>query len=455
MHGTLSHVTRSYLHKCMDPATGMRKVMRRVNLPYALAEEIGKRLLNRPLFVEQQLMQQATADITRLYSLLASLPERLFGGDMAAYCTALRIDEGKAKLIGPSRVAFPPMYGRADMYHDGNSFKLLEFNAGSDHGGINTAGQLARTLADTEPFTSFAEEFGLRFVDTGALMAGKLRELARSVKPDGEPAIALLDGPGGMKRFAPVWRSMREMMRSFGLDFHIGEIEEVEEKNGRLFLRGARIDAVLRHFSTNELMSGDAESMLRPIHRAREAGHLALCVPLESELISNKGCLALLADPAAQPSLSVADRELIARLIPWTRLIPRTPTGFGYGFRELVAEARERKDSLILKPVDDYGGSGVMAGWAVGDAEWSAALESAYVRGAVIQERVTPNPVPVPDARSGVAKGWQPVWGVFVNPDGYSGSSARAIPEGSSPIIGMTATKSARLGPVFTYENNS
>jgi hypothetical protein len=64
----------------------------------------------------------------------------LFDGDFARYCDAIGIDRRSASLIS----RFPggsQLYGRADMYHDGTSLKLLEFNI--DSGRNRSRGNLA------------------------------------------------------------------------------------------------------------------------------------------------------------------------------------------------------------------------------------------------------------------------------------------------------------------------
>jgi uncharacterized circularly permuted ATP-grasp superfamily protein len=44
---------------------------------------------------------------------------------------------------------------------------------------------------------------------------------------------------------------------------------------------------------------------------------------------------------------------------------------------DLVEHARRIKNELVLKPNDEYGGSGVALGWELDDRAWSAALDRA------------------------------------------------------------------------------
>jgi uncharacterized circularly permuted ATP-grasp superfamily protein len=47
------------------------------------------------------------------------------------------------------------------------------------------------------------------------------------------------------------------------------------------------------------------------------------------------------------------------------------------------------KDRFVVKPNDEYGGSGVMLGWECSQEVWDAALQKALTTPHVAQERVT------------------------------------------------------------------
>jgi uncharacterized circularly permuted ATP-grasp superfamily protein len=47
-----------------------------------------------------------------------------------------------------------------------------------------------------------------------------------------------------------------------------------------------------------------------------------------------------------------------------------------------------RRDSLVLKPNDEYGGKGITLGWTVDAAAWEAAVRDALAAPFIVQERV-------------------------------------------------------------------
>jgi uncharacterized circularly permuted ATP-grasp superfamily protein len=49
---------------------------------------------------------------------------------------------------------------------------------------------------------------------------------------------------------------------------------------------------------------------------------------------------------------------------------------------------RRHRERFVLKPNDEYGGSGVAVGWEGSDAEWDTSLNRALHNDYVVQERV-------------------------------------------------------------------
>jgi uncharacterized circularly permuted ATP-grasp superfamily protein len=59
---------------------------------------------------------------------------------------------------------------------------------------------------------------------------------------------------------------------------------------------------------------------------------------------------------------------------------------------DLLPYLRARRDTLVMKPNDEYGGTGVTLGWETDERAWDAAIARALKerdRGWVAQERIT------------------------------------------------------------------
>jgi hypothetical protein len=104
-----------------------------------------------------------------------------------------------------------------------------------------------------------------------------------------------------------------------------------------------------------------------------------------------KAFFAVLTDEQNGALFSHGERELIRKHIPWTRVVADVETAHYGQPIELLAFIRKERQNLVLKPSDEYGGSGVTLGWETGEAAWDAAIERALsVKNGVwiVQERI-------------------------------------------------------------------
>ncbi|WP_327324806.1 hypothetical protein OG735_21545 [Streptomyces sp. NBC_01210] len=432
-------VTETYNQQCLNGKTGLLHAMARAEFPPLFHESCGHRLLPRPFFIDEPQMRGFAADIRSVFDLLTQLPDRLFGGDLDAYCKALGIPERQAALMCRFSGGEPVPYGRADIYHDGTSFKLLEFNVGSELGGADRA-EIQRALLDVPDFRDFAEEQRLTYVHTGERIAAALRTAAAPLTGGADPVVALVEGDGGLAPYLHLVRSFQEMMQRLGIDLRVGEVSQIREQDGRLLLDGTPVDVVLRYFSAAQTVrTPGGEEAIEPILRAHEEGRVVLFTTFQSSLYANKGCLALLSDERGREAFTAAEQDLVDRVLPWTREL--TPA--------LVEHCREHREQLIVKPRADFAGSGIHVGWELTDPEWRQVLDETAGRGFIAQERVVPRREPVVSPETGRTEDWMAAWDVFLTPDGYAGSHIRALPYGEGAVVGMGANPACRTSGPF------
>ncbi|MFJ2742619.1 hypothetical protein ACIO3O_23465 [Streptomyces sp. NPDC087440] len=432
------HATEAYNQQCLGGNDALLHAMSRIELPPLFHASCGHRLMPRPFFVDESHMRDFAADVRSLFDLLTSVPDRLFGGDVQAYCDSLGIPQPQADLMRRFAAETPTAYGRADLYHDGTSFKLLEFNVGSELGGADRA-EIQRALLDVPAFRDFAEEHRLSYVHTGERIATALRTAAAHVTGGAPPVVALVEGDGGLAPYLHLVRSFQEMIRGLGIDLLVGEIAQIGEKDGRILLDGTPVDVVLRYFSAAQVARapGAAEA-IEPILRAHEEGRVLLFTTFQSSLYANKGCLAMLSEARHQGSFTADENALIDRVLPWTRTLEA----------DLVEHCREHRERLIVKPRADFAGHGIHVGWELSDGDWQDVLKERAGQGFVVQERVVPRREPVIDPQSGRSEDWAAAWDVFLTPEGYAGSHIRALPHGDSAVVGMGANPACRTtGP--------
>lgn len=444
---TATQTTEDYLVRYSEPDARLREVAATLPLHESLRESISGRVFGRPLFVDRAEIDQVTTDAIRVFDLIVSLPNRLFGGDLFAFCAAIRVDPRLVPSLLRGYGSEPVVrYGRADLYHDGKAFRLLEFNIDSEIGGLSSASELPRLFAENEYFREFAGGRDLSFTQPTERLAEALRQLAAPLSGGRDPVVALLqmDAPVPGQEDYHNRRSLEQIMRGFGLDFRFDTIGGVTESGGRLHHRGDPVDVVLRGFSAYHIMTKPGGRQLtEPLFRVAEQDGVAIWTPLYSQLFINKTCLAYLSDPRYSRHFSSEELAVIDRVVPWTRAL-----------RPDVEPTEEPwlldKDELILKPSFQYGGAGIVAGWECDNQTWISALRKCAPEGAIVQRRVVPREEPMFNPTSGKRENWKAVWGLFVTPAGYAGLRARLVTESASSVISFATDGQTRVAPVFT-----
>jgi hypothetical protein len=444
-------VTQEYVQRCLTDGGRLRTAVRQARPPRRYLECFGERMMPRPFFLPESEFRRAGDDLISIFELLVSLPGRLFDGDVARYCAALGYSPRQSALMRRLGGGRPALFGRSDLYHDGTSLKLLEFNVGSQLGGIDQS-QIPPALLGVDVFAEFAREHRLDYLSTGEKIARSLYAAAEPVTGGAPPVVALLEADGAMAPLMKLLLSFQELLGGFGLDVRLAEVSQVRNQGGKLYLDNTPIDIVLRYFSVNQICRDpDGEAAVEPIFQAHEAGGTVLMTTLESFLFANKGCLALLSDPQWRDAYTPAERALIDRVVPWTRGLTAGPTDVDGRGVDLIEYCRDQRDRLILKPRNDFGGNGIVVGWERTDAEWKEALTTCATGDYIVQERVVQRREPVVDPDSGELQDWVCAWSTFVTPEGFSGSHIRALPADQTGIIGRGANAATRVTGVFCY----
>lgn len=433
-------LTRKLLDSSLD---GLHRKAVVDQLPPVYAESYGELLLERPLLVGEGEVTRFAADLTALLELLTSLPQRGFGGSRRRYGEALGVDAALLRLMTTGADGPVPRYARADAYHDGEGFRLLELNVGSELGGVDS-GQLNRAFLGVEPFRSFAERQALGYVDTAAHLATSLRRAGAAVGA-GEPVVALIEGRDGLAAHAHVFAAIQEALRRHGVTLLLGEIHQLGNRNGKLTLAGTPLDVVLRYFAADQLTGHPADTaQLELVMRAHAEGRTALFTPLAGSLFASKGSLGMLHEPRVRELLTAPERAVVDRVVPWTRVL----TGAAGAQPELLDYCRAHRGSLVLKPGVGYGATGVVVGREVSDQDWQEHLQRA--RDHVVQRVVVPAPEPVRDPETGEVADWRANWGVFVTESGYGGAFVRALRAADGSVISYS-NPGTRGTCVFTY----
>lgn len=405
-----------------------------------LATKYQKRYLPRPLFLGEAEADQVNGDLQHIRAAMASLPDLLYDGDLAAFARAAGLTDIQASAALRTRAEQVTEWVRADMYPDASGLRLLEFNMGSGVAGSD-AGEICRAMLRYPLLREFAREHRLSYVDT---MQEQIRLIfsESGFKPDSYPMIALVDWPDHFEVIGAFLHKVARRWRGTGLDAHACHIGQLKVANGRVWLRGRPVDIIFRIFLSEHLLQPGAPEVMDPVLDAAARGEVAIFTPIDGELYGSKMPLAMVSDHANRHLFSAAQLAAFDRVLPWTRMVRPGPVTLEDGSTvDLLDYALGHAGDLVLKPALLHGGAGVLPGWHPGTTEqmWRDRLAEAMGGPYVLQRRIRVIPEMCPGA-DGQPVGWEATWGVFTFPAGFGGVFARAFPAQTQQAVARVGT---------------
>jgi hypothetical protein len=201
------------------------------------------------------------------------------------------------------------------------------------------------------------------------------------------PQIAIVDWEE-----VPTWSEFEILQARFermGVPTLIADPRELEWDGKSLTAKDKKIDLVYRRVLINDIVAKPAECAA--LVKAYSANAVCVANNFRCKIPHVKAFFSVLTDEQNGSLFSLSERELIRKHIPWTRVVADVKTAHYGQPVELLAFTRRERQNLVLKPSDEYGGSGVTLGWETGEAEWDAAIERTLTakNGAwIVQERI-------------------------------------------------------------------
>ncbi|MEV5595354.1 hypothetical protein [Streptomyces sp. NPDC052496] len=300
-------------------------------------------------------------------------------GRLAAY--AMPATEDRLWMSDPfTEERYADCVVRPDLVIGPDGPRFLEFNVSGALGGVvETQSRLAvwRALhADAEGRTPY------RSPDPLAVRAEMFRSLSAELAL--APRVAVV----GSTRVTGVQRRYFEMeadyYNSHGLTARFFEPEELPEAWDRA--PHLRYPIGLRNFTIPDWLDAGVDTT--PVQDALDHGCL-LVGTQTSTFLHSKLTMGLLSE--GRPWMTEAERGLVERYLPWTRILSERKTDRAGRQVDLLPFVRDHRDLLVLKAGLGECGQQVVIGRDVGQAEWESAVRAAVVDGtSVVQEFVRP-----------------------------------------------------------------
>jgi uncharacterized circularly permuted ATP-grasp superfamily protein len=275
---------------------------------------------------------------------------------------------------------------RADAFLLPQSLQFAEYNAESPAGAGYAEG-LAGVFAETPLMERFSDRFDARMYRPierllDALVAS-FREWSGRASPT---RIAIVDWHD-----VPTWSEfelLRDAFTERGVPTVVCDPRELTLEGGVLRAAGAAVDLVYRRVLINDIVARKDDC--RTLIDAYEQRAACVANSLRCKIPHKKAFFAVLTDNRRGAMFDAREKEIIRRHVPWTVVVSD-----GRGERDgrafdLLPFIRRHRERLVVKPNDEYGGTGVTLGWETSESAWDAAIARAAAEpgGWVAQERI-------------------------------------------------------------------
>jgi uncharacterized circularly permuted ATP-grasp superfamily protein len=339
----------------------------------------------RPQLLTRKRYEQAVSAAEGVHSALAALERAVLKDADLRRELGLEAEEEQLALADPGFKSSSPAVRLDSFFAD--EVRFVEYNAESP-AGMAYSDNLAAIFAGLPVMKAFRKLFRGRFLPTRRRQLGAMLNAFRQWGKGAKPVIAIVDWEG--LPTAPEFDMFKTFFEEGGVKTVICDPRSLEFRRGKLYARGVAVNLVYRRVLTSELLSrGDETHALRDAYMA---GSVCVVNSFRAKLLHKKISFALLSDDRYQGLYTPAQRAAIRRHIPWTRRVRP----------ELAEDIGRRRQCLVLKPNDEYGGKGVVLGWTVGQAEWDAAIDLATTESYVVQEAVEIPRIPFPVVLDGL-----------------------------------------------------
>jgi hypothetical protein len=340
----------------------------------------------RPFFLSPDDEQRVRA----VAETMANLAERVTDAAIkdAALLAQFHLRAEELRLVRLGKIAGPASTAsRLDAFLLPDSLKFAEYNGESPAGAgyAETLAEIFRGLPIMPEFTKSYDihSYPLSAKLLDALVASYLDWGGTSKRPQ----MLITDW-----REVPTWSEfeiLRKRFEEMGVPVELADPRDLHFDGKQLTANGKKIDLVYRRVLMNDIVARAAEC--KALVDAVAANAVCVANHFRCKVPHVKAFFAVLTDERNDGLFSFGERDLIRKHVPWTRVVADVRTahyGKTIGLLEFLRSSRE---NLVLKPSDEYGGTGVKLGWESNESDWDAAIAAALAAGEscwIVQERI-------------------------------------------------------------------
>lgn len=246
---------------------------------------------------------------------------------------------------------------------------------------------LSDLLYEAPPLKEFRKKHTLSKLGGMKYLLAALSKAFKAFGGKTQPSIAILEFRQPFQTVESAeYGLMAELFRKAGYKAELVQPEQLDYRNGVLRKGDFVIDLIFRASSLQEFLL--RFDLNHPLMRAYREGKVCMVNSFRAELGQKRSVFALLTDEQVTAKFPAAEREAIAKFIPWTRVLAAGKTqkqGETIDLLEYVVANRER---LVLAPNDGAANLPSFEGAACLPSAWERALKQVLREHYVVQERI-------------------------------------------------------------------
>lgn len=380
----INHEFRDIVEKLDTPKTPVKEILDDANKQFherGCVINVGKDddiirkpfpVFIMPYFMTRGQMNEVERVSNHIMNVLEKVTDLYFLDDK--FKPMFNLTEHEAELmkaeIGTKRRVW---ITRNDAFIEGDSIKFIEFNTDSPGGPMYSDVQ-TEIIEQTKVMDELRNKY---YMSSDRFVPQIHYNLLRAYREWGGkkvlPNIAIVSDKGATY---PEFLLIVEDFKRQGFNCEFATPPSIEYRNGKAYTpNGMQIDVLYRRgWIQNWTAVWDD---IKPLRQAYADGAFCCCNSIRSLLAAIKSLLEHLQDPEIMKMYTPEEREAVLNCVPWTRLMSPRKTMDMAGNREidLFEYVRANRETMVLKPMDLYGGQGVCVGPVSTQAEWDKTIE--------------------------------------------------------------------------------
>jgi hypothetical protein len=335
----------------------------------------------RPLF----LLPQDEDRVRHATEILARLGERVakLAMDDQSLFFQFRLRPEEERLVrlpagrGPASTA-----SRVDAFLLPESLKFTEYN-GESPAGAGYTETLSELFRELPVMKEFAEQFEIHSYSLSAQLLDALIGTYRDWGATSQrPQMLIVDW-----KEVPTWSEfeiLKQRFEALQVPVVLADPRELEWDGKKLTAKGKKIDLVYRRVLINDIVARPKECAA--LVKAYEAQAVCVANNFRCKIPHVKAFFAVLTEQKNAKMFSSEELDVIEQHVPWTRVVEDVKTDYRGKPIALLDYIRKNQKDLVLKPSDEYGGTGVTLGWEVDASHWENSIQEALPGGKSAKE---------------------------------------------------------------------